>query len=119
MIRGQHRCPVRAVGDWLARTEIAAGPLFVRIGRDGEPRPGRALSAQTVALIVKWYAFKAGFDPRQYSGHSLRRGFATQAAMNGATPYKLRAVTRQTLTTLQDYIDDAEAFIEHAGRQML
>ena len=119
VIRGQHSCPVRALSDWLRRTEITTGPVFVRIGRDGKPRHGRALSAQTVALIVKWYAFKAGFDPRHYSGHSLRRGFATQAAMNGATPYKLRAVTRQTLTTLQDYIDDAEAFVDHAGRQML
>ena len=119
VIRGQHACPVRAVSDWLARTGITSGPVFVRLRRDGQPQPGQGLSAQTVALIVKWYAFKAGFDPRPYSGHSLRRGFATQAAMNGATPYKLRAVTRQTLATLQDYIDEAEAFIDHAGRKML
>lgn len=119
IIRGQQACPVRALNDWLSRTGIDTGPVFVRIGRDGQPKPGQALSAQTVALIIKWYVFKAGFDPSQFSGHSLRRGFATQAAMNGATPYKLRAVTRQTLATLQDYIDDADAFVDHAGRQML
>jgi site-specific recombinase XerD len=119
IIRGQHACPVRALNDWLARTGIDTGPVFVRIGRNGQPNPGQALSAQSVALIIKWYAFKVGFDPSQFSGHSLRRGFATQAAMNGATPYKLRAVTRQTLATLQDYIDDADAFIDHAGRHML
>jgi site-specific recombinase XerD len=119
VLRGQQSCPVRAVSAWLARAGITTGPVFVRIDRAGNVRPDSALSPQTVALIVKWYAFKAGFDPRPYAGHSLRRGFATQAAMNGVTPYKLRAVTRQTLATLQQYIDDAEAFVDHAGRHML
>ncbi|MCP5426114.1 MAG: tyrosine-type recombinase/integrase [Gammaproteobacteria bacterium] len=119
VLRGKQACPVRALNTWLARAEITTGPVFVRFDRAGRIRPDQALSPQTVALIVKWYAFKAGFDPRLYAAHSLRRGFATQAAMNGATPYKLRAVTRQTLATLQQYIDDAEAFVEHAGRDML
>ncbi|MEE4378235.1 MAG: integrase, partial [Candidatus Competibacteraceae bacterium] len=119
VIRGQQTCPVRAISTWLKRAGMTSGPVFVRFNRAGHCQPEAGLSAQTVALIIKWYAFKAGFDHRLYAGHSLRRGFATQAAMNGATPYKLRAVTRQTLATLQDYIDDAEAFVEHAGRHML
>lgn len=119
ILRGRAVCPIRALNDWLTHAGIETGPVFVRLDRGGQPCLGKALSSQTVALIVKWYTFKAGFDPAGYAGHSLRRGFATQAAMNGVTPYKLRAVTRQTLETLQAYIDDAEAFVDHAGRRML
>ncbi len=33
-----------------------------------------------VAILIKKYLLAAGFDPKKYSGHSLRSGFATVAA---------------------------------------
>jgi site-specific recombinase XerD len=88
-------CPVRAVQAWraaLAEHGHTTGPLFVRIDRHGTlgrapsgrgSRDGR-LTAQAVALVVRRAALAAGFDPAAlWSGHSLRRGFATEARRAG------------------------------------
>jgi site-specific recombinase XerD len=84
-------CPVRALRDWtelLARHGRTTGPLFVRIdryGRLGHVATGRGsadgrITGETVANIVRRAAERAGLDAGQaFSGHSLRRGFATAA----------------------------------------
>jgi integrase len=88
-------CPVRVVRAWittLAGTDRTAGPLFVRVDRHGSigaVATGRGsadgrITGQAVALIVK-RATAAGLDPTAaWSGHSLRRGFATEAYRAGA-----------------------------------
>lgn len=90
-------CPVRAVR--ALRTAMAEagrteGPLFVRIDRHGRIAPpmfrrgvpigdpaGR-LTAQAAAQVVERAAEAAGLEG-QWSGHSLRRGFATAARKAG------------------------------------
>ena len=57
-------------------------PLFQTINRHGTP--GGRLSGQAVGLILKRYAETAGINPADVSGHSLRRGFATEARRSGA-----------------------------------
>ena len=42
-----------------------------------------ALGAQVVALLVKEYAHLAELDARLFSGHSLRAGLVTSAALAG------------------------------------
>ena len=42
------------------------------------------MSGRAVAELVKRYAARAGLDADAFSGHSLRAGFATQAALSGA-----------------------------------
>jgi len=44
-----------------------------------------ALNKDSIGVIVKRAAARAGYDPSTLAGHSLRAGLATQAAMNGAT----------------------------------
>ena len=46
---------------------------------------GKAISPRTVAEIVKRYAARLGYDESLFSGHSLRRGFATEASRSGAS----------------------------------
>ena len=41
-----------------------------------------------MALLIKEYLNKAGIDNKNYSGHSLRSGFATTAAEAGAEEKK-------------------------------
>jgi predicted transcriptional regulator len=53
-----------------------------------------ALTAQSVALIVKRYAEAAGLDASKLSGHSLRAGFVTSAAENRASISRIMEVTR-------------------------
>jgi integrase len=53
--------PVAAVQDWIEAGQITERPLFRSVDRHG--RIGGALTAQSVALIVKHYADTAGLDP--------------------------------------------------------
>ena len=56
----------------------------------------KPLSAQSVALIVKDAVRRVGGDPSAVSGHSLRAGYCTQAAMAGLQPWQIRDQTGHT-----------------------
>jgi site-specific recombinase XerD len=78
------------------------------------------LTAQSVALIVKVHAERAGLDPRSFSGHSLRAGFLTSAARRGASIFKMMDQSRhRSVDTLRGYVRDAELFRDHAGAGLL
>ncbi len=90
-------CPVRVIEAWLsllAQHGCTAGPLFVRIdrhGRIGRVPTGRVaadgrITGQAVALIVRRAAHAAGLQATAWSGHSPRRGFATETYRAGADP---------------------------------
>lgn len=85
-------CPVGALRDWIAAAGIAAGPVFRRVTRTGAATT--PLTAQSVALIVKRRVAAAGLDPTAFAGHSLRSGFATQAARDGYLAAQIADVTR-------------------------
>jgi len=106
-------CPVRAVQGWLEAAR-PAGPLFCSINRHGQA--GAALTAQSVALVVKRYAAAAGLDAAQFSGHSLRAGLATAAAVAGVSE---RAIMNQTghrsAAMVRRYIRDGNLFRENAA----
>jgi site-specific recombinase XerD len=89
------------------------------MNKGGRVRPDR-LTAQSVALIVKAYAKRAGLDPQSFSGHSLRAGFLTSAARRGASIFKMMDVSRhRSVDTLRGYVRDAELFRDHAGSGLL
>ncbi|WP_460854618.1 site-specific integrase [Nocardiopsis coralliicola] len=78
--RAPHRC--HTFGGY-GLDDGTGQPLFVPVDRHG--RLGtRAVSGRAVAELVKRYAARAGMDADAFSGHSLRAGFATQAALSGA-----------------------------------
>lgn len=85
-------CPVRALAAWLNRAGIAHGPLFRPINRHGQIAD-TALSAESVAVILKARARAANLDPSGYSGHSLRSGFATSAVLVGIPTDTIRGQT--------------------------
>jgi site-specific recombinase XerD len=117
--RGRKTCPVLALMTWLAAAAITKGPIFRRINKAGRVLPDR-LTAQSVALIVKAHASRAGFDPEQFSAHSLRAGFLTSAARRGASLFKMMDVSRhRSLSTLKGYVRDGELFADHAGKGLL
>jgi len=99
----QELCPVRALRAWLDAAGIASGPVFRAINRWG--KLGARLSAYDVARIVKRRAEAAGLDARMLAGHSLRAGFATQAALAGLDPLAIAEVTgHKSLDVLRKYI---------------
>jgi site-specific recombinase XerD len=117
--RGAAACPAKALRAWLGASGIAAGPVFRPINKAGTVRTSR-LTDRSVANIVKAYAGRAGLDPAQFSGHSLRAGFLTSAAGNGASIFKMMDVSRhKSVDTLRGYVRDAELFKDHAGAGLL
>jgi site-specific recombinase XerD len=108
-------CPVRAVRAWLEASQVTEGPLFRAVDRHGRLGGGR-LGDRAAAEVVKRAAQRAGLDPAQYAGHSLRAGHATSAAAGGAPE---RAIMRQTghrsLQTLRGYIRSGTIWRENAA----
>ena len=75
-------CPVAALSTWEHYTGRDGGPVFRQITRMDRVLDKQA-SDSTVARVVKWAAEAAELDPTLYSGHSLRSGYATAAALVG------------------------------------
>lgn len=105
--------PAGAARAWLRAAGIVEGAVFRSVDRYGNVR-ARRLTGHDVGRIVKEAAERAELDPRTYSGHSLRRGFVTQAALNGADTRKIIRQTQQTERTAHGYIDAADPFAENA-----
>ena len=111
--------PVERLRRWLEASGVATGPLFQTLWRGGRPR-GKALHPTDVARIVKRWVSAIGLDPAGYSGHSLRAGFVTSAAVHSARLDKIMEVTRHASTRMVlRYIRQADAFSDHAGAAFL
>jgi site-specific recombinase XerD len=117
--RGCRLRPVEAVQAWLAAAEISSGPVFRPVLKGGRLQEA-ALSAHSVAQIVKQRAGQAGLDPASFAGHSLRSGFLTSAAEAGASVLKMVEVSRhKSIDMLRTYVRRADLFKEHAGAAFL
>ena len=96
-------CPVQELRSWLETAQITDGEIFRRVTRTGAV--SSPLTPQSVALVIKKRARAAGLDPREFAGHSLRSGYATQAARDGHHPTQIAATTRhQDQRVLAGYI---------------
>ena len=103
-------CPVLSLKKWLEISKINSGSLFRRFSKGSKLSENR-LTDQTVALLIKKYLQLAGIDNRNYSGHSLRSGFATSAAESGAEERSIMAMTGHKSTEMvRRYIKDANIF---------
>jgi site-specific recombinase XerD len=119
VMRGAVACPVRALREWQRAAEIESGPLFRPINKADKVSQGR-LTSRSVANIVKEMAQRIGLDASTFSGHSLRSGFLTSAASNGASIFKMMDVSRHSsIETLRAYVRDSEMFKDHAGAGLL
>ena len=107
-------CPVKSLLNWIEISKIKSGPLFRRFIK-GSKLSEKRLTDQTVALIVKEYLKLGGIDNRNYSGHSLRSGFATSAAESGAEERSIMAMTgHKTTGMVRRYIKEANLFKNNA-----
>ena len=107
-------CPVISMQNWLKISEIDSGSLFRRFSKGAKLTEMR-LTDQTVALIIKKYLQLAGIDSKNYSGHSLRSGFATSAAEAGAEERSIMAMTGHKSTEMvRRYIKEANVFKNNA-----
>ena len=103
-------CPVLSLKKWIEVSHINSGPLFKRFSK-GSKLTNNRLTDQTVALIIKKYLKLAGIESKNYSGHSLRSGFATSAAESGVEERNIMAMTgHKSPEMVRRYIKEANLF---------
>jgi len=107
-------CPVVSLKKLLDLSKINTGPVFRRFIKGSKLSENR-LTDQTVALLIKKYINLAGIDNKNYSGHSLRSGFATSAAESGAEERSIMTMTGHKSTEMvRRYIKEANLFKNNA-----
>jgi integrase len=111
--------PVEALRDWLERADIGKGPIFRAIDR-WEAIEERALTPQSINLIVKRRCAMAGLEPREFSAHGLRSGYLTEAARQGvALPEAMQQSQHRSVQQAATYYNDAERSLGRAARLIL
>ena len=115
-------CVVALAKNWVRRLENARGPrdespaLFRNLGSKGRQfwsPVGSRLGDRSVSLIVRKYAALAGLKGA-FSGHSLRRGLATEAARVGVPEYIIQQHTgHASIDMVREYIDAGRIWIDN------
>jgi len=101
-------CPVAALERWMQVSGIKEGTLFRPLTKSGKVRI-EGLSASAVAVIVKQRAMQIGLERTYFSGHSLRAGFATSAAVAGLPVWRIEHQTGHVSdAVLGRYIREAD-----------
>jgi len=103
-------CPVISLKNWIGISKISSGPLFRRFSKGSKLSDNR-LTDQTVALLIKKYLKLADIDSKNYSGHSLRSGFATSAAEAGVEERNIMSMTgHKSPEMVRRYIKEGNLF---------
>ena len=110
----QTYCPVLHLKKWLEISKIKSDSIFRKFNKGSNLSDNR-LTDQTIALIIKNYLSLAGIENKNYSGHSLRSGFATASAESGADERSIMAMTgHKTTQMVRRYIKEANLFKNNA-----
>lgn len=113
-----NQCPVHALRAWLAAGRVNAGPVFRSVDRHGNV--GGRLDGRDVARIVKAAAERAGLDAKLISGHSLRAGLATSAALAGKSDRAIMAQGRWRSRAMMDrYVRNEDQWRDNAASGLL
>jgi len=116
-------CPVTALRQWLqAAGRQVDGPFegdifrrFYRGGSIGES----AMTAQYVSKVLKRHADRAGLDPDEYSAHSLRAGFITQAIRAGKAERRVKEHSgHASWETFNQYVEEAGTFQDNPAEDI-
>ena len=95
-------CPVITLKQWINVRDTSKNSLFY-------------CSDKTISLIVKKYTSLIGLNPKLYSGHSLRSGFATSTASMGADERSIMQMTgHKSSEMVRRYIKEANIFKNNA-----
>ncbi|CAM3241450.1 diguanylate cyclase domain-containing protein [Pseudomonas plecoglossicida] len=107
-------CPVTAYLQWIEVAGIAQGPVFRKLDRWGN-LGDTALNSNSLVGLLRRMLERAGVPAALYTGHSLRRGFATWATANGWELKSLMSyVGWKDAKSALRYIDSAQRFGELA-----
>jgi integrase len=108
-------CPVRLLREWLDAAGIIGGALFRQVPKGGK-RIGGRLGGRAYYEIIKRGIAAIGLDASKFGSHSMRSGWISTAARNGASVWKMKEISRHKSTdVLAGYIREAELFQQHAS----
>jgi site-specific recombinase XerD len=112
-------CAVAALKIWSVKANIKSGFIFRAINRH-EHVNDAALTPDSVGLIIKTIAIECKLPcAEKMSGHSLRRGFATETSKNGASFVSIMRHGRwKHEKTVLGYIEEGQRFIENAASHL-
>jgi hypothetical protein len=112
---------VRLLREWLDAAGIIEGALFRQVPKGGK-RIGDKLGGRAYYDVVKAGVARIGLDASKFGSHSMRAGWISTAARNGASVWKMKQISRHKSTddVLAGYIREAELFQQHCvGRDVL
>jgi integrase len=108
---GQHAAtdPIAALAAWRTVRGNAPGPLFTSLRNRNLTLD--SLSGEAVARMLRARVRAAGLSAERITGHSLRAGHATTAALAGVSLDRIAAQTRhrRRSTLIERYIRPVEA----------
>jgi site-specific recombinase XerD len=119
-------CPVRATRAYkaaLATLGVTTGPLMRAVDRWDKPR--KSLTGESVAERLRDLAVEAGVEVPdgfgQWSGHSLRRGAATEARRHGADRVSVadNGGWSRSSRSLDRYFADVDGWEQHPLKGVL
>ena len=119
----QHKPVLGAAGaaleHWLTASGIQEGPIFRRIRKGGHlDAQGAGLSGAAVRLIVQQRCALAGVEG-DFSAHSLRSGFVTEAGRRNISLAQTMALTgHQSVPTVLGYFR-AEAALDNPAAHLM
>ena len=104
-----------AVKAWIELAGITDGYLFPGANR-GQAEIGH-MSEARFAEILKARCKAAGYDPRDFSGHSPRRGWATSAGEDGVDLRRTADHMRHVkLETTRGYMEEGDLLANNPGK---
>jgi len=115
-------CPVRTLKAWMNAAGIEDGPIFRGVPRSAEIAPDETanpITGKTVRNVIGDAAEAAGLDREAVAGHSLRRGHATKAFLNGASVSRvMKQLGHSDPRTTTGYDEDARRMENNTSRDL-
>lgn len=109
-------CPVLAYQAWIGMSGVGSGRVFRAIRKNGAVW-GDGITDRVIAEVVKARAKAAGINGT-WSGHSLRRGFATEAAARGVPRHQIMKDGGWTSSAVDAYIEAGSSFKDRAASRL-
>jgi integrase len=112
-------CAVRSLKKWTNSAEITSGPVFRRVFNSARIAD-REIDRRTVWRVIKGAAKDANVDKADEVGaHSVRRGHATQAVLNGVSLERLqKQLGHKDPATTSKYVRDARRMQEETSQDL-
>lgn len=117
-----HDVPVKgkaamALREWLKFSKISNGNLFTSVSKNG--KIGKKITDVDINRVVKKRIALAGYDPVQYSAHSLRRGFVSEAGKQGCPLGDVMAMTGHKSVNIAMRYYESGAVINNKAANLL